>query len=223
MNFKDISILIIFSLFLGVVMFGQSAQDTSQPMQEQPRLEPDSPNVQGQTALFIGDSHTANHQFGWQKQLCQRTGMIMKNASVGGKTSDWMLNQAVYGINDHIDYLFIYGGANDMYSNYMSPEDCIAIIQKIVDLASSKGIKTYVLTGFDPNKVVRVNRPKYIVRYTRLQELMLRDLKGCVVIDIRNSVGIEDCADALCHMKKPGHRKIANTIIRSLRLQTIQP
>lgn len=223
MNFKDISILIIFSLFIGMMMFGRSTQDSPQPMQEQPIPEPDSPNVQGQTALFIGDSHTANHQFGWQKQLCQKTGMIMKNVSAGGKTTDWMLNEAVYGINDDIDHLFIYGGANDMYSNYMSPEDCIVNIQKIVNLATSRGIKTYVLTGFDPNKVVRVNRPKYIQRYTSLQELMLQDLKKCVVIDIRNSVDIEDCADALCHMKRPGHRKIANTIINTLRLKTLQP
>jgi hypothetical protein len=147
----------------------------------------------------------------------------MKNASVGGKSTDWMLNEAVYGINEKIDHLFIYGGANDMYSNYMSPEQCIGNIQKIVNLASTRGVKTYVLTGFDPKKVVRVNRPKYIQRYTRLQELMLQDLKGCKVIDIRNSVVIEDCADALCHMKKPGHTKIASTIIDTLSLKIVHP
>jgi hypothetical protein len=42
-------------------------------------------NVQDNVALFIGDSHTANQQNGWQKVLCDKTGMICNNASVGGK------------------------------------------------------------------------------------------------------------------------------------------
>ena len=33
-------------------------------------------DVRGKKALFIGDSHTANHGYGWQVQLCKATGLI---------------------------------------------------------------------------------------------------------------------------------------------------
>ncbi len=40
----------------------------------------------------------------------------MINASVGGKTTYWMLETGHLKINDDIDYCFVYGGANDMMS-----------------------------------------------------------------------------------------------------------
>jgi len=56
MNFKDLPILIIFSLFLGVMIFGQSTPDM-QVAPEPPQTQTDPPlSVWGQTALFIGDS-----------------------------------------------------------------------------------------------------------------------------------------------------------------------
>jgi hypothetical protein len=222
MNIKDSLILVTFSLFLGVMMFGRSTPGT-QLTPEPTEQSPDPLNVQGQTALFIGDSHTANHQFGWQTQLCQRTGMIMKNVSVGGKTTDWMLNQGVYAMNDGIDHLFIYGGANDMYSGKISPEGCLDNIQRLVNLGKGRNSKVYVITGFDPMQTVTVNNPGYKKRYARLQELMLTGLKGCQVIDTRMSVNLTDCGDGLCHMKKSGHTKMALKIVETLHLKTLQP
>ena len=67
-------------------------------------------NVDGKTALFIGDSHTCNKNSGWQLLVCRETGMKMINPSVSGKTTYWMLNMAVYKMTDNIDYCFVYGG-----------------------------------------------------------------------------------------------------------------
>jgi hypothetical protein len=221
MNFKDLPILIIFSLFLGVMIFGQSTPDMQvAPEPSQAQTNPPL-SVWGRTALFIGDSHTANHQFGWQKILCDRTGMNMKNVSSGGKTTDWMLNQAVYSINDEIDLLFVFGGANDMYSGYMSPSQCLDNLQKIVNVAHARGIRTIVITGFDPNKVVTVHRKGYKERYSELQNLMISSLQNCSVVDCRNEVGLKDCGDGLCHMRKSGHEKIAMKIIDDLGLQIL--
>jgi len=224
MNPKDALILVIFSIFLGVVMFGQSSSDSYKGEKNllSAGIEKDTTtSVRGKTALFIGDSHTANHSFGWQKQLCDSTGMIMRNVSVGGKTTDWMLNEAVYGINDNIDFLFLYGGANDMYTGAMSPNDCLVNLQKIVNIAHSRRIKTIVITGFDPLKVVTANKNDYKSRYAHLQSLMLQKLQNCTVIDCRDIIKREDCSDPLCHMKKTGHQKITNQIIKDLRLLTI--
>ena len=44
-------------------------------------------SVRGKKALFIGDSHTANHANGWQVLVCKQTGMKMKNVSESGKTT----------------------------------------------------------------------------------------------------------------------------------------
>lgn len=224
MNLKDTSILVIFSIFLGVVMFGQRATDS--PLDEgisktDSSTRDTATSVRGKIALFIGDSHSANHQFGWQKQLCDSTGLIMRNVSAGGKTTDWMLNEAVYGVNDNIDFLFLYGGANDMHSGAMSPNDCLVNLQKIVNVAHSRGIKVIVITGFDPQKVVTANKSSYKNRYAHLQFLMLQKLQNCTVVDCRKIIQREDCSDPLCHMKKTGHRKIANQIIQDLHLLTI--
>jgi lysophospholipase L1-like esterase len=79
--------------------------------------------------LFIGDSHTANHGYGWQVQLCQATGLIQNNISVGGKTTGWMLTQANLNVNPNYDYCFIYGGANDMYNSHISAANAFNNIQ----------------------------------------------------------------------------------------------
>lgn len=182
--------------------------------------QPSKTNMEGKQALFIGDSHTANHSYGWQKVLCDNTRMKMKNVSVGGKTTYWMLNQSVYGMNKSIDILFIYGGANDMASTSIAPDECIDNIQRMVNLGRSYGIPVVVMTGFDP-KVITLNNPGYKSRYATLQKLMLSHLKGCTVIDCRSTIVLKDCGgDPLCHMARSGHKKMAEKVIQDLRFQT---
>ena len=50
-------------------------------------------SVKGKKALFIGDSHTTA-DYGWQHQVCKKTGMSYLNTSVGGKQTYWMLETA---------------------------------------------------------------------------------------------------------------------------------
>jgi lysophospholipase L1-like esterase len=179
-------------------------------------------NVQDNVALFIGDSHTANQQNGWQKVLCDKTGMICNNASVGGKTTYWMLEMGVYKLNNKIDYCFIYGGANDMYSSHIRPEDALKNIQGIARMCNKLGIKCYVLTGFDPRRCTRTQNPNYVPRYEKLQQLILTEyLEGATPIDVR-VVDRKDCWDNLCHMSPAGHKKIAEKIIKDLKLKTIK-
>jgi hypothetical protein len=217
---KDSLILIAFCLFAGLLLFGKNNYPAPQIPQAEDTIVAKK-NVAGKKALFIGDSHTSNHSFGWQKQLCEKTGMIMKNVSVGGKTTDWMLNEGVYGMDNTIDFLFIYGGANDMYGAYMKPEDCLDNIQRLVNLGNGRGAGVIVMTGFSANKVVTVSNPGYKLRYAKLQSLMLSDLKGCDVVDCRGIIEKSDCSDGLCHMRKSGHTKMAMSVIEQLNLDTI--
>lgn len=218
MPFKDYIILTAGCLLLGGTLVN------SHPIQpiEQPKIDtPITINVKNKRALFIGDSHTANHSFGWQKLLSQQVGFKYANVSISGKTTYWMLNMAVYKLNKDIDYCFIYGGANDMYSNNITPEDAFENIKGMARICKKNGIKCVVLTGFDAKVCTRTSNPRYVGRYAKFQELLLGNkIDGAVVVDTR-VVLREDCGDNLCHMKLSGHKKVAEKVIKDLALQKI--
>ncbi len=194
------------------------------PSSESIPLIPEPPqdslqDVKGQIALFIGDSHTANFKNGWQRQLSDSVGFKYRNAAVSGKTTYFMLNMAVYKITDEIDWCFIYGGANDMYTHSISPQEAVDNIQAIARLCSKRGIKCVILTGFDPIKCTRTDNPYYAKRYASFQQILLRGIEGATVVDTR-VVERSDCWDALCHMSPSGHTKIARRLIEELGLKT---
>ena len=178
-------------------------------------------NVKNKTALFIGDSHTANHGFGWQKILSQQVGFKYDNVSVGGKATSWMLNMAVYKLNKDIDYCFIYGGANDMYSNNVKPIDAVENIRAIARITKRHNIKCIVLTGFDAGKCTRTSNKNYPGRYAEFQRILLQEgVVGATVVDTR-VISRVDCGDGLYHMNQSGHKKIAEKIIKDLHFQEI--
>ena len=213
-------------VFLGIIFFMSNIQGrtvitkrdtTITPI---PRIGLDTTiNVNGKTALFIGDSHTCNKNSGWQLLVCRETGMKMINPSVSGKTTYWMLNMAVYKMTDNIDYCFVYGGANDMYTSSITIDEAIANISGIAKICNGHGVKCVVLTGFDPIKCTRTPNPNYAAKYDKFQKKLLKDgIKFAQVIDTR-VITRQDCWDGLCHMAPSGHRKIANKVISDLKLK----
>jgi hypothetical protein len=175
-------------------------------------------SVRGKKALFIGDSHTANHNYGWQIQVCQATGLVQNNISVGGKTTSWMLQQANMYLTPNYDYCFIYGGANDMYNSHISAASAFNNIQAIVNMCNYKGVKAVVLTGFDYSVCTRTGNQMYPVKGAELQRMLLTQLRGATVVDTR-VVYRGDCGDALCHMSYSGHQKTAKAVISACRFK----
>jgi hypothetical protein len=175
-------------------------------------------SVRGKKALFIGDSHTANHNYGWQIQVCQATGLVQNNISVGGKTTSWMLQQANMYLTPNYDYCFIYGGANDMYNSHISAASTFNNIQAIVNMCNYKGVKPVVLTGFDYSVCTRTDNRMYPVKGAELQRMLLSQLRGAQVVDTR-VVYRGDCGDALCHMSYSGHQKTAKAVISACRFK----
>jgi hypothetical protein len=171
-------------------------------------------DIRGKRALFIGDSHTANHGYGWQVQLCQATGLIQNNISVGGKTTSWMLQQAQMYVTSNYDYCFIYGGANDMYNSHISAGMAFNNIQYMVNICKYKGVKPIVLTGFDYSVCTRTENKAYPGKGAELQRMLLGQLQNATVVDTR-VVYRSDCGDALCHMNYSGHQKMAQAVIRA--------
>lgn len=226
MKFKDYVILTGCSLFMGWAIV-ESHPTNIDPLAVSTIVVPQNTilkdtqvDVKGLNALFIGDSHTANRANGWQKVLSDSVGFKLNNASVGGKTTYWMLDIAVYKITNEYDYVFVYGGANDMYSSHITPQEAIDNIKGIARMAIKRGAKCIVLTGFDPYKCIRTENQAYPRRYSRFQEILLTDyMEGATVIDVRGVVSRVDCWDNLCHMNPNGHRKIAEKIIKDLKFK----
>lgn len=220
MKIRDYIILSVVSLCIGYIFATNTNTNTVSTVTDTIPVQDTTVNVSGKTALFIGDSHSANHSNGWQIQVSNAVGFKMINASVGGKTTYWMINQAVYKINDNIDYCFIYGGANDMYSN-ISPEDAIENIKGIARICKAHNTKCIVLTGFDPIKCTRTPNVNYPKKYSLFQKLLLTNgIDGATVIDTR-VVDRTDCWDGLCHMSPSGHAKIAKKVIEDLKLKKV--
>lgn len=220
MKIKDYCILIILSLGLGWVVVSATIP-THRPT-TQDTLEIDTPfSVNGQTALFIGDSHTADNVHGWQKVLSTKVGFKMINVSVIGKTTYWMLNEAHLRLNNKIDYCFVYGGANDMYSDYITVEEAIINIKGIAKMCNRLGVKCVILTGFDPVTCTRTPNKRYAYRYATFQRLLMEEyMEYAQVIDTR-VVARTDCWDGLCHMNPKGHKKIADKVIKTLNFKGV--
>jgi hypothetical protein len=179
-------------------------------------------SVRGKKALFIGDSHTA-YDYGWQYQVCKKTGMQMLNTAVGGKQTPWMLEIAKQNIHPGFDYCFIYGGANDMAGN-RQPMKAVKNIQAIVDLCKVHKVIPIVITGFDPLTCVVVgNRTAYKgypQRYARFQQMLVDSIHGATVLKT-HCIPRTDCGDYLCHMTASGHRKMGEKVISGLAFKKI--
>lgn len=225
MKIRDYIILSVASLCIGYVVAMNSTttevvNDPDSTVIDTTIIRDTTVNVAGKTALFIGDSHTANHTNGWQIQVSKAVGFKMINASVGGKTTYWMINQAVYQVNDNIDYCFVYGGANDMYS-HISPQAAVENIKGIARICREHNTKCIVLTGFDPVKCTKTSNPNYAKKYAMFQRLLLtEDMDGAIIVDTR-VVERTDCWDGLCHMSPSGHAKVAKKVIEDLKFKKV--
>lgn len=188
-----------------------------------PKIQDTIVNVNGKKSVFIGDSHTAA-DYGWQYQVCKKTGLVMLNTSVGGKQTYWMLQTAQSVLTENFDYCFIYGGANDMASN-RPPMRSVKNIQKIVNICNQKGIKPVVLTGFDPITCVVIGNREaykgYPQRYAKFQKLLMDSITNAKVIKT-HCISRTDCGDFLCHMTSSGHKKMAMCVIKEMKFQIIK-
>lgn len=183
----------------------------------------DPENVKGKKALFIGDSHTSAYGWGWQDMICQRTGMHLKNTASIGKQTSWMARKLKNYADTSYDYCFIYGGGNDIAAG-VGPRKVFTNISTMVSYCQELNITPVVITGADPSVVIDPvsNQWKlYIKNKTILQSFFVDSLQGAYVIDIRDLIEKKDCADFLCHMKKSGHSKISNLVIKSMNFQEI--
>jgi lysophospholipase L1-like esterase len=173
--------------------------------------------------LFVGDSLTA-YRGGWQHQVARMLHAKYDNISKGGKRTKWMvkeLNKLSDNSNGYTKVI-IYGGINDSFSS-VKEDETIENIQDMVYTAKEMGAEPIVIVGYNADKLNRNTgysnevETKCRNRYIKLQKRIQRDIRGCNVISMDNTIDRSDSDDGV-HLKASGHRKFANWVLKNLEL-----
>lgn len=176
-----------------------------------------------QKILFVGDSLTA-YRGGWQHQVARMLHVKHDNISKAGKRTKWMKNELNKISDNSQGYtkVIIYGGINDSFSS-VKEEETIENIQYMVYTAKEMGAEPIVIVGYNPERVITLTmyskevEAKCRDRYIKLQKRIQRDIRGCNVIPIENSIYRIDSDDGI-HLKASGHRKFSNWVLKNLEL-----
>jgi lysophospholipase L1-like esterase len=171
--------------------------------------------------LFVGDSLTA-YRGGWQHQVARMLHVKHDNISKGGKRTKWMVNELNKLSDNSQGYtkVIIYGGINDSFSS-VKEDETIENIQDMVYTAKEMGAEPIVIVGYNADKVNRNTiysnevETKCRDRYIRLQKRIQRDIRGCNVIPIDNTIDRSDSDDGI-HLKASGHRKFSSWVLKNL-------
>jgi lysophospholipase L1-like esterase len=171
--------------------------------------------------LFVGDSLTA-YRGGWQHQVARMLHVKYDNISKGGKRTKWMVNELNKLSDNSRGYtkVIIYGGINDSFSS-VREDETIENIQDMVYTAKEMGAEPIVIVGYNADKVNRNTgysnevETKCRNRYIKLQKRIQRDIRGCNVIPMDNTIDRSDSDDGI-HLKASGHRKFSSWVLKNL-------
>jgi len=171
--------------------------------------------------LFVGDSLTA-YKGGWQHQVARMLHSKYDNISKGGKRTKWMVNELNKLSDNSNGYtkVIIYGGINDSFSS-VKEDETIENIQDMVYTAKEMGAEPIVIVGYNPERVINLTmyskevEAKCRDRYIKLQKRIQRDIRGCNVIPVENTIYRIDSDDGI-HLKASGHRKFSSWVLKNL-------
>ena len=140
------------------------------------------------------------------------------NTASPGKKTSWM----AWKLDSHADstfsYCFIYGGGNDIAAGIPNRK-ILSNFRAMVNHCQRLRIEPIIITGADPKKVISSQAPfwkKYCDEKAKLQQMLLDSLPGVKIIDTREIIAKQDCADFLCHMKLSGQKKIADKVVAEM-------
>jgi lysophospholipase L1-like esterase len=173
--------------------------------------------------LFVGDSLTA-YSGGWQHQVSRMLHARNTNISKGGKRTKWMVKELSKHSDNTEGYtkVIIYGGINDSFSSVKESET-IDNIQDMVYTAKEMGAEPIVIIGYNPEKVNISTMYSTEIEtkcrngYIKLQKRIQRDIKGCNVIPMENTIDRTDSDDGI-HLKASGHNKFAKWVLKNLEM-----
>lgn len=178
-------------------------------------------NPKGKRVAVIGDSHSAGIGWGWQDTLSWKYGYELTNLSVSGKSTPWMVEtlKKFYKDGKTADIVFIYGGANDSFSQ-VKQSDTIKNIQAMVDQVRANGGKAIVISGFNYDKAVKPNvGDNYdagIDKYMKLQDALPTEIKNAVVVPRWEDVTSKSVGGDGFHLPKSSQTLFADYVAKEV-------
>ena len=178
--------------------------------------------------LFVGDSITAgvNASYSYlikNKLAGKKTVDIL---AVKGMTTSWMLdNLPAQLAKKKYDRVYIWGGVNDAFQDFAKSKS-IDNVQAMVNLVNKQGGDAYVITGYDAEEFMDVNRfvPNTYVttqdyldtkeRYAAYQKALKRDIEDAIVVPAF-SIPSYQTADGI-HPNGIAHINIANKLMKNI-------
>ena len=178
-------------------------------------------NQSDERILFVGDSLTA-YKGGWQHHVAKTLHSKYDNISKGGKRTKWMVNELNKLSDNSLGYtkVIIYGGINDSFSS-VKEDETIENIQDMVYTAKEMGAEPIVIVGYNADKVNRNTgysnevETKCRNRYIKLRKRIQRDIRGCNVIPMDNTIDRTDSDDGI-HLKSSGHKKFTKWVLKNI-------
>lgn len=178
-------------------------------------------NPKAKRVAVIGDSHSAGMGWGWQDTLSNKYNFELTNLSVGGKSTPWMVEtlKKFYADGKTADFVFIYGGANDAFSQVKS-SDTIKNIQSMVDMVRANGGRAIVISGFNYDKAVKPNvGDNYdagIAKYMKLQDQLPTEIKNAVVVPRWDDVTSKSVGGDGFHLPKSSQTLFADYVAKEV-------
>jgi lysophospholipase L1-like esterase len=170
--------------------------------------------IKGQTALIVGDSHSAGYGWGWQDVLAKNYGFKVINIAKSGYTIPQMFKDMKnFYKSNSVPIVFIYGGANDIFNNKNQIE-ALSEMQQMVDYALSKGSKVVLIAGFESAVISKGKDKKFIANYDLFKQ-RLSSINNVTFVPMwKGGVGA-DSPDGY-HLRADAQKRFADYIGKSI-------
>lgn len=139
--------------------------------------------------LFVGDSLSAGPNWTWNYQLSDKyPDWQVTHIAKPGITTNTMKNLLVNELqNKKYDFVFIWGGTNDMFSNIIE-SDTIENLKEMARMVKKQGGTTFILSGYDVASVMTDEKLKKLYESGKT----LCDSVGCILRGKRKLLNLQD-------------------------------
>lgn len=191
--------------------------------------------------LFLGDSNTYDLPNNWTGYL--RNNLKMKNATIvqkNGETTEWMKEQlaSLLAKGKRYDYVFIWGGVNDIYKTgtragkmraIQNIKDMITMLRKakdtegkfpeivVINIACDRLRDESLRYATNERLSDEFNREMMMIPYARIvptRDIMRAGKVPCEALTTRQLPQLRQalCRDQLCHLNPKANQILANYI-----------
>ena len=175
--------------------------------------------------LFVGDSITAG-KYSYPAIIKKAIpSMTIDVLAIGGKTTQWMLENLPPKLINKYDRVYIYGGINDAFNSSINPKTTISNMQTMIDLINKSGAEPFVILGYEPSGFMIYSKmplTKYlkkkedyvplIKRYENLQH----QFKGLSNTSFVSKINLGDMTSDGIHPSQTGQKIIAEKVMETI-------